>query len=123
MDLVIYGDPRTKKNSQRLVRVGLRTIPIVSKAYEQYEDDFIRQVTGDKKRKVNFPVNVRCLYYMRTHRKVDLVNLLEATNDLLVGAEVLQDDNSSIVVGHDGSRVMYDRSNPRVEIEITEVWE
>ena len=121
MNLVILGDPRTKKNSQRLIRAGLKTIPIYSKAYEQYRDDFLRQVTGSKKRGIAFPVNVCCTYYMRTRRLVDLVNLIEATNDLLVESGVLADDNSSVIVGHDGSRVYYDRQNPRVEIIITEV--
>ena len=57
---------------------------------------------------------------MRTHRRVDLVNLLEATCDILVDANVIADDNSGIVAGHDGSRVKYDKDNPRVEITITE---
>lgn len=122
MTITILGDPRTKKNSQRMVRAGFKTIPIYSKAYEQYHDDFLRQVSGDKKRGIAFPVNVCCTYYMRTRRLVDLVNLIEATNDLLVDAGVLADDNSNVIVGHDGSRVYYDKKNPRVEIEITEVW-
>lgn len=122
MTLTILGEPRTKKNSQRLIRAGLRTIPIYSEAYEQYRADFLRQVIG-RKHMIESPVNIKCVYYMRTHRKVDLVNLIEATNDLLVDAMVLQDDNSNIVVGHDGSRVKYDKMNPRVEITITEVYE
>lgn len=120
MTLVILGDPRTKKNSQRMIRAGLRVIPIYSEAYKQYRADFIRQMTGDKKRLIDYPVNVCCRYYMRTHRRVDLVNLIEATNDLLVDAQVLLDDNSQIIASHDGSRVFYDKLNPRVEIEITE---
>ena len=63
-------------------------------------------------------MNVRCVYYMPTRRRVDLTNLLEATDDLLVRAGVLADDNSQIVAAHDGSRVRLDRENPRVEIEI-----
>jgi Holliday junction resolvase RusA-like endonuclease len=51
---------------------------------------------------------------------VDLVNLVEATCDILVDAGVLVDDNSGIVTSHDGSRVLYDKTDPRVEIEITE---
>lgn len=120
MTLTILGDPRTKKNSQRLVRVGVRMVPLTSAAYEQYRADFLRQVVGRRPR-IETPVNVRCVYYMRTRRRVDLVNLLEATNDLLVDAGILMDDNSLIVAGHDGSRVYYDKLNPRVEIEITEV--
>jgi Holliday junction resolvase RusA-like endonuclease len=48
-----------------------------------------------------------------------MVNLMEATLDILVDAGVLADDNSRIVVSHDGSRVMLDRENPRAEITIT----
>ena len=71
------------------------------------------------------PINTRCnvcaLYYMPTHRRVDLLNLLEATLDILVDAGILEDDNSNIVAGHDGSRVLYDKENPRTEITITEL--
>ena len=123
MRITIRGDPRTKKNSQRLMRFGRRIVPLYSEAYEQYRADFIRQVTGDRKIGISFPVNVKCIYFMRTRRKVDLVNLLEATCDLLTDAGVLEDDNCTIVVAHDGSRVRYDKNDPRVEIDITEVWE
>jgi Holliday junction resolvase RusA-like endonuclease len=56
---------------------------------------------------------------MPTQRRVDLVNLIEALQDVLVKAGVLADDNSSIVVSTDGSRVALDRRNPRTEVEIT----
>lgn len=68
-------------------------------------------------------VNVRCVYYMKTARRVDLANLIEATTDILVKAHVLEDDNSKIVAAHDGSRVDYDKQNPRVEIWIEEMEE
>jgi Holliday junction resolvase RusA-like endonuclease len=58
---------------------------------------------------------------MCTNRRVDLCNLLEASCDILVDAGILADDNSKIVVAHDGSRVRYDKQNPRVEIEIERV--
>ena len=64
---------------------------------------------------------LKCLFYMPTARKVDLTNLLEAADDALVTAGVLADDNSKIVVSHDGSRVLLDRDKPRTEIYITEV--
>lgn len=35
-------------------------------------------------------------------------------------ARILADDNAKIVVGHDGSRVVYKADKPRAEIEITE---
>jgi Holliday junction resolvase RusA-like endonuclease len=56
---------------------------------------------------------------MPTKASSDLCNHLASTCDILVKAGVLADDNSKIVVSHDGSRVLYDKQNPRVEIEIT----
>lgn len=58
---------------------------------------------------------------MPNRRRVDLLNLLAATMDILVKGKVLEDDNSAIVVSHDGSRVRVDRENPRVEVEIVRV--
>jgi len=46
------------------------------------------------------------------------VNLLEAIQDILVKYDILKDDNSKIVASTDGSRVLYDKQNPRTEIYI-----
>lgn len=91
---------------------------IPSPQYRQYEKDCLWQVPPKTKQKIDFPVNVQCVYYMPTRRRVDLVNLLEATMDILVAAGVLADDNCRIVAAHDGSRVDHDKQNPRVEITI-----
>lgn len=119
--IVIKGDPRTKKNSQRAVWAGGRIRVIPSSAYEEYTEAARWQIPGSARVQTPGPVNVKCVYYMRTRRRVDLVNLLEATCDILVGTEVLEDDNARVVVSHDGSRVRLDPEDPRVEIEITEV--
>lgn len=123
MKITIYGCPRTKKNSQRMVWNEKRRkyIPIPSEAYEQYERDAKLQIIGRYRQQLSGPVNVKCVYYMETRRRVDLVNLLEATDDILVATSVLLDDNSQVIAGHDGSRVRYDKNCPRVEIEITEM--
>lgn len=121
LQIVIPGRPVTKKNSQRLIMAGGRIIPIPSKQYKDYEARAItalREISGVC---IDEPVNVKCLYYMPDRRRVDLTNLLEATCDLLVHYDVLSDDNCKIVVSHDGSRVLYDKENPRAEIEITPV--
>ena len=49
-----------------------------------------------------------------------LHNLLEAIDDVLVKAGVLKDDHSGIIVSHDGSRVRYDKDNPRTVVFIRE---
>ena len=123
MKLTLYGEPRTKKNSARILRTRAGT-PFVapSKAYVDYETDCLRQIKRPRS-PISARVNVRCVYYMATRRKVDLANLIEATCDILVKARVLEDDNSKIVAAHDGSRVDYDKQKPRVEIWIEEMEE
>lgn len=116
--ILIPLEPTTKKNSQRIVMAGNRPIVIPSKAYKQYEKDailFLRPLG------IDYPVNIKCLFYMKTHRRVDLTNLLEAIDDVMVKAGTIKDDNSEIVAGHDGSRVYYDKENPRTEIYIEEI--
>lgn len=117
MILVIHGEPRTKKNSQRIIMAGSYPKIIPSKAYKEYEKEALWQLAG-KGAHISSPVEVTCRYYMKTKRKVDLTNLLEATDDILVKAGVLEDDNSRIIESHDGSRVYCDGLDPRVEIEI-----
>lgn len=119
MTLTILGNPRTKKNSMEIVWAGNRPVPIQNKRYRQYEDDFMVQVTGKHKLMIDEPVNVKCIYYRATKHRVDLTNLMAATHDCLVKAQVLADDNCKVIVSVDGSEVRYDKENPRVEIEIT----
>ena len=120
INLIVKGKPITKKNSMRMVtnpKTG-RVFPIPSKAFVDYQRLFLNQVKRPKKT-IDQPVNVQAVYYMPTRHRVDITNLLSATHDLLVDAGVLEDDNSKIVVGVDGSRVLYDKENPRVEIVIS----
>ena len=88
-----------------------------SKQYKQYEKDAMNFIPKGTEA-IDYPVNVKCLFFMPTRRKVDLTNLLEAIDDIMVRAGILQDDHSGIVAGHDGSRVLYDKENPRTEVEI-----
>ena len=125
MKLTFYGNPVTKKNSQRILykhtRYGRKTPFIApSKAFVDYQENCLWQIKRPHS-PVSARVNVRCIYYMKTRRRVDLANLIEATTDILVKAGVLADDNSQIVAAHDGSRVAYDKNYPRVEVEITEM--
>ena len=74
---------------------------------------------------IDTPVNVEEIFYMPTARRVDLTNLQEAVDDALVRGKVLKDDNVNIVAGHEGSRVLIDRRNPKIIIRITpaEEWQ
>lgn len=111
--------PISKKNSQRILINRKTGKPFImpSAAYKDYEREAALFIPRGEC--INSPVNVKCLFYMPTRRKVDLTNLLEAIDDILVKAGLLSDDNFTIVESHDGSRVLYDKTNPRTEIEIT----
>lgn len=119
MTFTIPGNPVTKKNHQRILKTkDGRSFVAPSSQYKEYEEMCGWFVP---KEGIDHPVNVKCVYYMATLRRVDLVNLLESTCDILVKYGCLKDDDSKIVQGHDGSRVLLDRENPRVEITITEM--
>ena len=60
---------------------------------------------------------------MPTRHQVDLTNLQAAIDDILVHYKVIKDDNYSIIVSHDGSRVFYDKEHPRTEVYITDYCE
>lgn len=117
MKITIPLPPITKKNSQRIVLVKNRPMIIPSKQYKDYEKACSPYMP--KIEPINYPVNVKCVYYMPTRRKCDLTNLLEATDDILVKYGVLEDDNYGVVYSHDGSYVCYDKENPHTDIEIT----
>lgn len=88
MHLILYGDPRTKKNSARILKAHAnRRIVAPSEAFMQYQEKCLRQIKRPRS-PISARVNVRCVYYMATH---------------------------------DGSRVDYDKKNPRAEIWIEEM--
>ena len=125
---VIKGDPRTKKNSMIIAGTGQRC-PVCKKFKKQWvrqspqhdawHKAASRQLTAPPEKPISSPVNCRYVFYTETRRRVDGLNLEAAIDDLLVANDILEDDNSRIVISHDGSRVRYDPYNPRVEITIT----
>lgn len=118
IEIVIPLDPRTKKNNMRLVTRNCRTFPIPSKAYVEYEEACGWYLKRPDK-PIDYRVNVKAVYYMKTKRKVDLPNLHSALHDILTHYGIVEDDNSDIIAKTDGSEVLYDKDNPRTEITIT----
>lgn len=121
LKIIIPLNPVTKKNSQRIVRCGGFTKILPSKAYCQYEKDCGYFLKGFKP--IKEKVNVKALYYRATRHRVDLCNLHEALCDVLVTYGVVEDDNVNIIATMDGSKVLYDKQNPRTEIIITKIEE
>lgn len=111
--------PVTKKNSQRIVinkKTGKPKV-LQSAKYEEYEEAAAYYVPRIHMHEG--PYNVAAEFYMPTKRRVDLVNLLEALDDILVSSGLLTDDDFHHIGGHDGSRVLYDKNNPRTKVIVT----
>lgn len=117
--------PISKKNSQQILNNKKTGRPFImpSAKYRQYERDAAVFLTPRPPRPIDCPVNVRCLFYMPTRRRVDKSNLEEAAHDVLVSSGILADDNRDVIATTDGSMVLYDKDNPRTEITITRVYD
>lgn len=116
--------PISKKNSQQILMNPRTKRPFISpsKKYKDYEKAALLYIPT-RANPIDFPVNVKCIFYMPTKRKCDLTNMLEAVDDVMVKAGLLEDDNYTIIQSHDGSRVLYDKNNPRTEVEIRKITE
>lgn len=124
---VIPLDPKAKKNSHRIAGCGKRC-PVCGKYAKQFvrNDDKTTeygfkaaQYLHPKPQKpIEGPVQLVYRLYTGTwHRKDDL-NLYEALDDILVTNGILRDDDRKTIRSRDGSRVLYDKANPRAEIYI-----
>ena len=120
--------PITKKNSQRIVLIHGRPAVIPSSQYKRYEKEallFLRAVAMP----IESPVNIAYTYWFHPNKDgsipkqpPDLTNLMEATDDILIKAGIIKDDNCMIVRMHDGSKVFYDPVHEEcTEIEIREM--
>jgi len=117
---------RSKKNSQRIIfnRNTKRPMIIQSEIYKQFEKDcavFLKRYSKDT---INYPINIKCTFYVKDKRKRDLTNLENAIADTLVKYKVIEDDNYNILAGWDGSRIIYRQNKePETILEISKMEE
>lgn len=118
--MVIYGAPRTKKTSNRIVRAGKRPRVLPSEAFERWASAAVPQmrVCWSGRAAISKPVNVAALFYRDAYRG-DAVGYYQALADALQAAGVVVDDKW--IVSWDGSRMEKDAERPRIELEISEV--
>lgn len=120
LEFTIPLPPITKKNHSRIITAHGRPMIIPSKQYTDYEKEcalFIPRLDEP----IKDPVNIKATFYKPTRRACDLTNHLQALDDILVKYKVIADDNRNVVYSVDGSRVLYDKNNPRTEVIITAV--
>ena len=121
MKITIPIIPRSKKNSQEIVfnkRTGHRMV-IQNKKYTEFEKECKKYIPVLREPPINYPINLKCEFYVPDARKRDIANFLEAIQDILVKYKLLEDDNYNIVASINGCSMQIDRENPRIEIEIT----
>lgn len=120
LKFTIPVNPVTKKNSGQIITVGDYPRLIPSKAYLAFEKECYPyfKMVQDRVGQIDYPINLKAVFYTKKKNKIDLVNLLNALDDAMVKSELLIDDNRDIVAAHDGSRVYCDKYKPRIEIEI-----
>ena len=133
LKLIVYGNPYIKKNSQRTIyhKYLKRTIVVYSAKYTTWKRDTLKQLglcqNGYLKTRIEKPIDepviLKCHFYRGTRHRTDLSANYEGIQDVLVEAKILEDDNSKIVIGHDGSRIFHDKENPRIELWITKATE
>ena len=124
-EAVIPIEPRSKKNSQQICINPRTKRPFVkqNEKYIKFEKDCGFFLKHKPPAPIDYPVNVKCIFYRSTRIRCDLVNLEEAILDVLTRYEIIADDNFNIVATMDGSTVLIDKDNPRIEITITRVKE
>jgi len=121
IEFTIPVRPATKKNSGQIVMRGKYPVLIPSKNYLHFEKECMPYFNRVKANAgiIDYPVNMQCVFYVETKRRIDLPNLLNAVDDAAVKSGFLLDDNRDIIAAHDGSRVYHDKFNPRIEVKIT----
>lgn len=117
---VVPGNPIVKKNTQKVsIRYG-RPIKYSSPQYIHWRKAALQAfwLYPERPRGLIQPMILCCGFYMSSNRRVDISALYEGIQDVLVEAGVIEDDYFKIIVGHDGSRVYVDPTNPRLEFAL-----
>lgn len=129
LTLTILGPPRTKKTSNRIVQVRGKPRVLPSKANVSWTMAAVLQLRSALRRAPSdlpvvvlpyfaAPVGCRALVY-RDALRGDLIGYLQAIADALEQAGVVTNDK--LIESWDGSRMLKDARNPRVEITIEAV--
>lgn len=120
LQFTIPLQPITKKNNGRIIKNketgNCGFIP--SEQYKRYEKDCKYFIPAHY---IKDPINVKAIFYMKTKGLVDLTNLNESLHDIMQEYNCIVDDDCKIIISTDGSRVMYDKDNPRTEVTIERI--
>lgn len=113
MEITIFGNVPSKKNSKIMVCRGRVPILLPSSNYQKWHKDAISQLSGVDKITTD---TITLTFFPESKRSGDLTNKAESIMDTLVDAGLLEDDNW-FVVGNLNLRFGgVDKVNPRCVI-------
>ena len=120
IDGISFQIPYPPAHHGRIMLLGEASRLMPNEEYERYAKAVIPflQANFEKCGTIDYPVNLKCVFHINEQHKGVLSGYLQAVQDVLVVAGILEDDNSNIVASVDGSAVLYDKENPRTEITI-----
>lgn len=118
-EFIVYGAPRTKKTSNRIVRAGRRRYVLPSEPHQRWFCSALPQLKAQWRRlPLSVPVGVRAIFY-RDRAAGDLCNYMQALADALERAGVVKNDR--LIGSWDGSRLRKDAARPRIEVTIADL--
>ena len=110
--LTVWGPPRTKKTHNVLAKAGRRYVVLPSAAWRAWNTS--ARIERDEARyPIHEVVNCRALFY-RDAERGDAVGYYQGLADLLQAHDLVTNDR--LIVSWDGSRLLKDATNPRVEV-------
>lgn len=120
MKLTITGDCPSKKNNKRIVTNKKTGKPFIisSERHNSWEQNALFELKQqfDGYKVTQYPITLTAIFYNGSKRRKDLDNQISSVLDVLVKAEVLEDDNVNFI---DSLQIQYggvDKEAPRVEI-------
>lgn len=120
--LTVTGAPRTKKNHGGVIQRGRRRFHVPSVPYQRWaltaRIEAYEQWGAPGCVPIDAPVNCRALFY-RDRAAGDAVGYYQGLADLLERRGVIRND--VLIVSWDGSRLLKDAANPRVELVLEAV--
>jgi hypothetical protein len=129
LTLTIPGAPRTKKTHNRIILVKsrgrkARRVVLPSEVWETWANAVLPAIAMQTRRSPvpcplpDRPYNCAATFYRDANRG-DAVGYYQGLADVLEKANVVTNDKW--ITQWDGSRLLVDRENPRVELVLTEV--
>jgi len=114
----VFGIPRTKKTHNVLARAGSRLVILPNKKWTEWVERAYMVWPRGRTDLQDVPYNICALFYRDANRG-DAVGYYQGLADLLEKRGIISNDKW--LVSWDGSRLLKDKGNPRVEITLTAV--